>query len=135
MQRFSKKRQAILDALRQDKSHPTAEMLYQRLKPAIPGLSLATVYRNLRQMEKQGLIRSVGTFSGQERFDGTTAPHTHAVCRLCGRTVDVSDLLLSDEELRRAQEITGFLFTDPSVTLTGLCEACKEKISGSAGSE
>ena len=49
MKRHSKKRDAILTCLRQTKSHPTAEWIYQKLKPEYPNLSLGTVYRNLSE--------------------------------------------------------------------------------------
>ena len=35
--KYSKKREAILEALRNTKEHPSAEMLYARLKPEYPG--------------------------------------------------------------------------------------------------
>ena len=43
----SRKREAMLAALRATTEHPTAEMLYNTLKPEYPELSLGTVYRNL----------------------------------------------------------------------------------------
>ena len=43
----SKKRHVILEALAATTAHPTAQELYQQLKPDYPDLSLGTVYRNL----------------------------------------------------------------------------------------
>ena len=51
----SKKRQAILESLRSVTDHPTAEMIYNRLKPEYPDLSLGTVYRNLAMFLEEGL--------------------------------------------------------------------------------
>lgn len=62
--KYSKKRQAILDALRNTTEHPSAEMLYARLKPEYPDLSLGTVYRNLAMFIRDGDVISVGTVSG-----------------------------------------------------------------------
>ena len=45
--RYSKKREAILAAIRGTNCHPSAEWVYQTLKPAHPDLSLGTVYRYL----------------------------------------------------------------------------------------
>ena len=45
--RHSPKREAILECLRSSICHPSAEWVYAQLKPRIPDLSLATVYRNL----------------------------------------------------------------------------------------
>ena len=44
--RYSPKREAILKCLRSTTCHPSAEWVYTQLKPQIPDLSLATVYRN-----------------------------------------------------------------------------------------
>ena len=45
--RYSKKREAILNAIQSTKCHPSADWVYQTLKPEHPDLSLGTVYRNL----------------------------------------------------------------------------------------
>ena len=58
--RYSKKREAILNAIRGSDAHPSAEWIYQALKPAHPDLSLGTVYRNLLFFQRQGTIQSVG---------------------------------------------------------------------------
>ena len=71
----SKKRQAILESLRSVTDHPTAEMIYNRLKPEYPDLSLGTVYRNLAMFLEEGQVISVGTVDGQERYDARTDFH------------------------------------------------------------
>ena len=58
--KHSRKRDAILECLRCTTSHPTAEWVYTQLKPTIPDLSLATVYRNLAMFKDEGTLVSVG---------------------------------------------------------------------------
>ena len=87
--KFSKKRAAILEALRHTDEHPSAEMLYSRLKGEFPDLSLGTVYRNLAMFVADGDAVSVGSVGGQERYDAVTAPHAHFICSCCGRVLDV----------------------------------------------
>ena len=77
----SRKRAAILEALAAVTEHPTAEMLYNRLKPRYPELSLGTVYRNLSVLAEEGLVVTVARVDGQERYDARTEPHAHFVCR------------------------------------------------------
>ena len=69
----SKKRQVILEALAATTAHPTAQELYQQLKPDYPDLSLGTVYRNLSLFSKQGDVMSVGVFRGQRHVDDAAA--------------------------------------------------------------
>ena len=80
-----RKRDAILTCLRQTVVHPSADWVFAQLKPEIPDLSLGTVYRNLALFKEQGLIMSLGTVNGVERFDGNTEPHVHFICTECGK--------------------------------------------------
>ena len=56
--RYSKKREAILAAIQGTSCHPSADGIYQQLKPSHPDLSLGTVYRNLIFFQERGDIRS-----------------------------------------------------------------------------
>ena len=64
----SKKRQVILEALAATTAHPTAQELYQQLKPNYPALSLRTLYRNLSLFAEEGDAMSGGLFRGQDRL-------------------------------------------------------------------
>ena len=92
--RYSKKREAILTAIRSTHCHPSAEWVYQKLKPEHPDLSLGTVYRNLIFFQQRGDIQSVGVVKGQERFDAVTTPHSHFVCNSCGAVSDLHEIQL-----------------------------------------
>ena len=46
-QRFSQQRERIYQTVLESRAHPTAEMVYQQLKPEMPRLSLGTVYLSL----------------------------------------------------------------------------------------
>ena len=76
MQRFSSKRDAILDNLRSRKDHPTADMIYDDIRKIYPDISMGTVYRNLSDMCDTGLIIRLGV-AGKERYDGDISLHTH----------------------------------------------------------
>ena len=108
--RYSKKREAILDVIRSSDAHPSAEWIYQALKPAHPDLSLGTVYRNLLFFQRQGTIQSVGVVHGQERFDAVTTPHSHFVCNTCGAVIDQYGFEVDRHEL----------------TFYGKCQACMQ---------
>ena len=58
--RYSPKRDAILQCLRSTTCHPSAEWVYSQLKPRIPDLSLATVYRNLARFRAEGAVQVIG---------------------------------------------------------------------------
>ena len=122
--RYSKKREAILEAIRGTSCHPSAEWVYRQLKPRHPDLSLGTVYRNLAFFREQGLVRSVGTVQGQERFDAIVAPHSHFVCSCCGCVQDLPGLQLGEELDRSVSMQSGLAVERHELSFYGLCPSC-----------
>ena len=52
--RYSRQREMIYQYLLTSEEHPSAETVYNDLKPEMPELSLGTVYRNLKLLEELG---------------------------------------------------------------------------------
>ena len=125
--KHSRKRDAILEGLRCTTSHPTAEWVYTQLKPTIPDLSLATVYRNLAMFKDEGTIDSVGVYNGLERFDFRTDPHAHFICRICGAVSDINWLELPADTLSEVEQQTGSKVEDCRIAVTGVCADCAKK--------
>lgn len=126
--RYSKKREAILSALRGTKRHPSAEWVYQTLKPTHPDLSLGTVYRNLALFRQQGVIQSVGVVNGQERFDADTSLHHHFVCERCGSVLDLDFRQEQEDSWDQAvSEQYGFKTLRHELIFYGICKTCQNK--------
>lgn len=121
---FSRKREAILKAVRSTKCHPTAEWVYRTLKPDYPDLSLGTVYRNLAQFKNDGTIVSVGTINGQERYDGNVTPHTHFVCSSCGAVIDIPGRLINEAQVEKTAEEMHLRVDSWDVLMHGICAKC-----------
>ena len=119
-----RKRDAILTCLRQTTVHPSAEWIFTQLKPEIPDLSMGTVYRNLTLFKEQGIITSVGTVKGVERFDGNTDPHVHFFCTECGAVVDLTGLTVPEELNKAAATETGGQVGTCQLTFSGVCLEC-----------
>ena len=120
VRKHSRKRDAILSCVRGTTCHPTAEWVYTQLKPTIPDLSLATVYRNLAMFKDEGTIDSVGVYNGLERFDFRTDPHAHFICEKCGRVDDVDAVL---PETLVTGEMPGKV-RSWALTFYGICRCC-----------
>lgn len=121
-----KKRNAILSCLRGTVLHPSAEMVHEMLREEHPDISLATIYRNLALFKSQGLIQSVGTVNGSERFDADTRPHVHFICSACGAVMTFpirQPLCLWDA----SRGCTGCQVHSCQLTFTGLCRGCKSE--------
>ncbi len=122
--RYSKKRAAILTLLQSTTAHPSAEWLFQRLKPEYPDLSLGTIYRNLTFFQEQGTVKSIGVVDGQERFDGNTSPHCHFICECCGRVIDLHALQVEGMVSAQVGEEYGFSVVRYELNLYGSCDLC-----------
>ena len=122
-----RKRDAILAYLRSTDAHPSADMVYARLKPEIPDLSLGTVYRNLSMFRQQGVIASVGTVSGVERFDGNTEPHVHFICQDCSAVIDMPHMQVPQMMTESAESQIGGRVATCQLTFTGQCSQCLKK--------
>ena len=133
-QRFSKKRQAIYDALCSTVEHPSAEMVYQALKPVYPDLSLGTVYRNIKGMLESGDVVCVGSVDGCDRYDASIDPHAHMVCCRCGAVVDMEIPRELEAQCHRLEEQNGIRLELGSLRFGGMCKVCKELERSTSGS-
>ena len=122
-QRYSQQRERIYQAVRDSREHPTAQMIYDALRPELPKLSLGTVYRNLQQMAAEGRLTQLD--GPVARFDAVLAPHTHLCCAHCGQVAD--GVLPYDAALDRTAMADGWTITGHSLTFTGICPACAGK--------
>jgi Fe2+ or Zn2+ uptake regulation protein len=128
--KLTPQRIAIVRLFADDRSHPTAQDLFQRLRPEFPSMSFATVYNTLDALAHAGLaaiVRLPGKRGETARFDPNSAPHHHAVCDRCGSVVDVAAGTLapspgSTKKLGRAAP--GFSVRAVERIYRGLCAVC-----------
>jgi Fur family peroxide stress response transcriptional regulator len=108
-------------------SHPTANWIYDQLKPEFPSLSLGTVYRNLGILEEQGRIKKLHSGSTFDRYDAVTKPHVHFCCKECGSVYDMKEIMIPDL-LQTANEQTGHDIQEINLSYMGVCEKCKSEM-------
>jgi Fur family peroxide stress response transcriptional regulator len=127
--KHSRKRDAILGAIRSTKTHPSAEWVYWELKPSYPDLSLGTVYRNIAMLRDGGKLQSVGVVAGEERFDGAVEEHAHFVCEVCGAVLDVPEAgVARATELEEISAAHGVTIARRQLMYYGRCAACAENL-------
>lgn len=119
-----RKRNAILEVLRMTDTHPSAEMVHEMLQAEHPDISLATVYRNLARFKSQGIIQSVATVRGIERFDANTDPHVHFICTGCDAVLDLPQIEVPQALSCSVEQCSGCNVQSCQLTFTGLCSSC-----------
>ena len=119
-------RTEIYRELARTDEHPDAETVYTRVRKRIPAISLDTVYRTLRLLEKKGFISRVGSLGEKTRFDANTDTHHHFVCTECGFMGDFYNDGWNDFQAPREVRAMGTV-NSVHVELRGLCKACQRK--------
>jgi len=136
--KLTPQRLAIVRELAEDESHPTAQELFERLRPSMPTMSFATVYNTLDTLTSAGLCAALALSPGSGRFDPNMDPHHHLVCDRCGSVRDVpsppAGRPTDDDSARRAvakevaKEVAkiapGFEVRSVERILRGLCARC-----------
>jgi len=125
--RRSRQRDEMLAWLRSTDSHPTASQILEALAPRSPGISLATVYRNLELLVDAGQVREVACERGPHRYDGNAEPHHHFSCDACGRIVDLG-LPTPRGLTARLEREHGLRAERVSITFHGRCAACQPRV-------
>src|SRR5215510_1323471 len=126
--RLTAPRHAVLEVVRGVKAHPTAEEVHRLVIRRAPGVSLGTVYRNLRLLVDAGLL---GELPGpRARFDANTRAHHHFTCLRCGRIKDVEAPVAEPQSQvlsKRVAARTGLTITYHRIEFFGRCRECRRR--------
>lgn len=76
--------------------HPTAENIYESVKPENPSISLGTVYKTLDTFVSCGLASRVSTAEGYMRYDANMDQHNHIYCANTNEIIDYRDTALDE---------------------------------------
>lgn len=130
--RNTRQKRLIIDCLHDSGgAHLTVEEIFHRIKINDQHISIATVYRNLRLLEEQGIVKKVYVADdalGYYELSENNNPHSHhhLVCRRCGAIIDFEADLLENLE-KMIEDTKGFTIEDHRVAFYGVCKACKNK--------
>ena len=125
MQRNTVQQQIVLDALKKLHTHPTIEEIHAEIQKEHPAISKPTIYRNLRKLAANGMIRQVSLPDGYERYDERIDQHYHFKCRKCSGILDVDIQYIADIN-ESVQMKYGISVDRHDVVFTGICKKCKK---------
>lgn len=130
--RMTNQRAMILEVLKKNRQHMTADELYGVVRKKMPNISLATVYRNLELLSETGVIAKLEVSGRQKCFDGDVVVHDHVTCVQCHRVENV--VLGQDEEDCPSHGVVdGYIITGRRLEFVGLCPRCQQKSSVKKG--
>ncbi|MEA3356228.1 MAG: Fur family transcriptional regulator [Candidatus Bipolaricaulota bacterium] len=116
-------RVAVLEYLEENRSHPTADDIFQAVHARHPTIVKATVYNTLTALKKVGAVHELTIEREAARYETNPLPHPHFLCRVCGRLYDV-DLPCP---IRPGDKIEGHQVESVRTYIYGTCSSCLEK--------
>ncbi|MGH9302217.1 MAG: Fur family transcriptional regulator [Acidimicrobiales bacterium] len=122
--RLTMARRMLLSALLESPNHPSAENLAAAVQAMAPDVNMSTVYRNLDELQRLGIVIHTHLGHGAATYHLASAAHGHLVCEQCGMTFDAGPTLfegLAGRAMASHQfEIHPYHFAVP-----GRCVACR----------
>jgi Fur family peroxide stress response transcriptional regulator len=109
----------VYEVLLQKRDHPTAEEVFFRAKPALPDISMATVYNCLDALVKCGVVREVALERGAARFCPNMHDHCHFYCDNCEQVFDIPSTPRLGIRLPK-----GFKAARYDLAIHGRCPSC-----------
>jgi Fur family peroxide stress response transcriptional regulator len=117
-------RLAILQMVKGDRTHPSAEKIYHEISKKFPGISFATVYNTLARLVEAGEIQQLDIDPDKKRFDPYTSLHYHFYCKTCGKVYDVGDEASFIPNIRK---IAGHHVETTQLNFKGVCKGCAKR--------
>lgn len=136
--KMTRPRDVILDLfMRYPNRHMSAEdILFLGHQLGIPGLSLATIYRNLELLERLGILRRINV-DGVNKYEIIEEPeekhHHHIICLSCRRVINYSEFLDEEVELikkieQKIEQKYGVQIKRHDLTFYGICKDCMKEV-------
>lgn len=114
--RPTQQRVAIARYLLASEEHPSADLVWERVRAQMPTVSRATVYNTLALFVDHGLVRSYAITEGATVYDPRTEPHHHLVDEATG---EIHDLPWETLRVEGLEGLEGFDVSDYQVVLRG----------------
>jgi len=124
--KITPQRLMIYKTLIESKEHPSAEMVYRKVKNKLPHISLDTVNRTLLTLAKIGEALIVEGSGDVKRFDGSIETHQHFKCIKCKKIIDFHHKPF--DNINVPPNISKrFKILRKTVYLEGICDICRKK--------
>lgn len=123
-ERQTSQKKFILEYLKSNFTHPSAEIVYTEVKKKLPQISRGTVYRILAKLKARGEVREIPGVP-TSRYDGDPSSHAHFICEKCGEIFDFFDFCHDCSILRKKKTKVGKI-KKYNVYFYGECNNCQK---------
>jgi len=120
------RQQALLTVLREADAELTGQELHERLKQGSQRHGLATVYRNLRLLQRSGLVRCRKLANGESVYAPLERDDHHLTCVSCGHSEPLPICPVASGGLGLSMVLQGFKPLFHTFEIHGLCRSCQQ---------
>ncbi|HAM01598.1 MAG TPA: transcriptional repressor [Acidimicrobiaceae bacterium] len=124
--RITTSRRLLVEALFASSGHRTAEELAAVVQTGAPDVHLSTVYRNLDELERLGIVVHAHLGHGPATYHLAARTHAHLVCEVCQATIEAPDEMFSHLSAA-ARARFGFAIDPHHFAVLGRCRSCAEE--------
>ncbi len=121
-------RNAIIDIISEDRSHPGAYDIFRKARRKLPAISISTVYSTLDLFKREGLVKELEFYDMENRYEADISDHINLVCMKCGTVQDLHACIPIDEQA--VEHMTGFRPLRMRFEYYGWCRECRRKKTG-----
>jgi Fur family transcriptional regulator, ferric uptake regulator len=121
--RVTSSRRILLDVLFESDDHLSAEDLADAVQARAPDVHLSTIYRNLDELQRLGLVVHAHLGHGPATYQLATLAHAHFLCEHCGAMIEAPARLFAGLT-RAAKKELGFTIDPRHFAILGRCAAC-----------
>jgi Fe2+ or Zn2+ uptake regulation protein len=121
--RITASRRFLIEALFASGAHRTVEQLAADVQEQVPDVHLSTIYRNLDELERLGIVTHTHLGHGPATYHVASAAHGHFVCTDCGAMVEVPPVVFSGL-VETAASTYGFRVDSQHSAVLGRCRTC-----------
>ena len=122
--RLTKPRQAVIEVIACARRSLSPAEVLDRARKRDPRIGLATVYRTLEMLQREGFLNRVGIGNqGYVLMCMEQGLHFHLVCERCHAVTELRASRSLVHRLRRS----GFISHQNAVEIVGICARCRRK--------
>jgi Fur family ferric uptake transcriptional regulator len=104
--RMTEQRRVIAGVLENSKDHPDVDIIYSRVSEIDSSISIATVYRTVKQFEEAGILERVDFGDGRARYeDAKREHHDHLIDIQSGKVIEFVDPEIEELQERIAEKL------------------------------
>ena len=126
--RLTRQRVAVLNVIAcEENQHLSALQIFEIVRKKNPKIGLATVYKNLRMLQQEGLLCKIELPDKTTHYEMNEADciHCHLICVECGKIVEMKGSTV-DNAVNLLKADSHFTLNEGSINFFGICDECAQ---------